>query len=217
VSRVHCHIETDAAASAAHAVPAAPGLRLTDASTWGSMVNGRKVHNATKALAPGGLLVLGDRHIRVSWRPVCLCCSRVDPSGRAFIASIAAKLGVHVTHNWSGQVTHLAMSKITFTPKFLLALAYRVPVIVPLWLNVRSAHPPAPAHARARTLTRWRAHTHAATASPGARAHGPSLVCARRSAQRRGARPSAPANSLPCCYPSSRPPCPPPRRCSTTR
>jgi hypothetical protein len=68
---------------------------------------------------------------------VCLCHSRLKSDERAFVDAIAPKLGVHLTEQLSSAVTHLTMSSVLHTPKLLLALAYRVPVVVPQWLKVR--------------------------------------------------------------------------------
>ncbi|KAJ1625270.1 hypothetical protein T492DRAFT_1040950 [Pavlovales sp. CCMP2436] len=135
VSREHAKLFTEAAASAVGGVPSAPEASLTDASTYGSAVNGAKLHTQTKAVHSGDVLRIGERQFRLDWRPVCLCCSRLDTDGKAFVNGIATKLGVHVTDTWSSQVTHLAMSRTSFTPKLLSALAYRVPVVVPHWLK----------------------------------------------------------------------------------
>ena len=64
-----------------------------------------------------------------------LCSSGVQGDDFDRLEAACAKLGARLVSQWSDSVTHLVMTRVGWTPKFLYALAGLVPIVNPLWVQ----------------------------------------------------------------------------------
>jgi hypothetical protein len=68
-------------------------------------------------------------------RPLVICTSGVYGDDLASVQRAAELMGAKMVDAWSDAVTHLVMLKLSWTPKFLSALASLVPVVSPHWME----------------------------------------------------------------------------------
>ena len=105
-------------------------------SSFGTMINKLKVEGEPRPLAEGDTLTFSasikyDVH---RMPPLVVCSSQVSKAEKKVLKDACDKLGTELVANWRADVTHLVMSSVSLTPKFLVAIASVVPVVSPQWL-----------------------------------------------------------------------------------
>jgi len=118
---------------------ARPEVTLTDKSSYGSWVNGMRIHRTAKRLSDGDLLEFGGNRLvkfYLRYQPLVVTISGVSDEVKASLALTVGKLGGHVVSDWRRNVsTHCCMESISVTIKTVSAMVALKPVVTPAYFD----------------------------------------------------------------------------------
>jgi len=109
-------------------------LQLTDSSKTGTTINGAKIAPKIQtSIKDGDIISFGkvmQNKFRLSHRNIGVVMSCVKATeSKNKILNLVQKLGGECQSNWSDNITHLVMEKVTFTIKVVCALASGKPIV----------------------------------------------------------------------------------------
>ena len=144
VGRIGCDITTirEQSISKKHAVVIVDQrtLSVKDMSSFGTFVNGNKVHKSVHEIKDGHQIIFGLRGdlsgtYTLRWRPVVLCCSQMVPSQLLPVRTSIISSHITLLDVWDVSVTHLVVGELRTTQKVVCALAKGVPIVGVSWVK----------------------------------------------------------------------------------